>query len=57
VEWIDVNQKLPEQFDQILISDGKVVTTSYFQDGDFVGKELDIEVTHWMPLPKKPVSQ
>ncbi len=55
MEWISVEEKTPEQFDHVLVSDGKVVTTSYFQDGDFIGKEIDIPITHWMPLPNPPL--
>jgi hypothetical protein len=52
--WIDVRCMLPEQYDEVLISDGKIVTSSYFQDGSFVGRETAIEVTHWMAMPKPP---
>lgn len=51
-EWIPVSERLPEQFDHVIISDGKYVTTSYFQDNDFVGMEIYLkDVSHWMPLP------
>lgn len=53
-KWISVNKKFPEQYAHDLISDGEIVTTSHFQDGYFVGKEIDISVTHWFPLPKPP---
>lgn len=54
MEWISVKHRFPEQYDHVLISDDKIVTTSYFQDGDFVGREIEIIPTHWMPLPKPP---
>ena len=54
-EWIDVRCRLPAQYDEVLISDGKTVTWSYWQDGDFVGREIAIEATHWMPMPKPPM--
>jgi hypothetical protein len=56
MEWISVKDRLPEQYDEVLISDGKTVTHSYFQDGSFVGREIAIEVTYWMPLPSAPKS-
>jgi len=57
MEWISVDDALPEQYDHVLVGDGKTVTTSYFQDGEFVATEVDIVITHWMPLPDFPVSQ
>jgi len=53
-QWISVKDRFPEQYGECIISDGKIVTTSYFQDGLFVGKDIDITVTHWMPLPEPP---
>ncbi len=54
MEWISVKDRLPEQYDHVLIANGKIVTTAYFQDGEFVGEETDIVITHWMPLPQPP---
>ena len=54
-EWISVDFGLPNQYDRVLVSDRKSVSVCYFQDDSFVGNELDMKITHWMPFPAKPV--
>jgi len=50
-EWISVKDRLPEQFDYVLIRDKNVSTCAWFQDIEFIGKGIDIIPTHWMPFP------
>lgn len=56
-EWVSVEDKLPEQYtDVIVFTKGGTITVDYVDEsGDFYyyGKN----VTHWMPLPQKPESE
>ena len=52
--WYSAKDVWPGQFDFVLISDGKIVALSHFQDGVFVSKTEDIDVVYWMPIPKPP---
>lgn len=54
-EWIKSEFRLPNQFDYILITDGKLVTPCYFQDEQFLCNESGIkDPTHWMHFPQPP---
>ena len=61
MDWISVKDRLPENADRVLVSQGEVddVEIAYYFHG-FGWKMLDSEwhniygVTHWMPLPKPP---
>ena len=60
--WIPANTvSLPEEFEHVLVTDGKTVTTGtiYEAGGEKYWRVqneplLPIAVTHWMPLPKPP---
>lgn len=67
MNWISVNDKLPEEGQCVLIyqnnpweKDYNILVLKYeygaFRDVDYEDKEYGIYelVTHWMPLPKKP---
>ena len=57
MEWIDVNDKLPENFSSILVVGESIRSTALFQDGIFYS-DLNLpkskDITHWMPLPEPP---
>ena len=63
MEWISVNDKLPEKNGDVLVctEDDYVCSASYSNygkptfliDSIYGGDELD-DVTHWMPLPDAP---
>lgn len=70
MEWIRVQDKLPEKYSRVLVTNGKEVCIHYKQSGvnfeDERGYDLycgshydncridEGEVTHWMPLPEPP---
>lgn len=53
--WIPVTERLPEEMDLVLITDGINVMWSFrvkdFETSEFYGMW---NVTHWMPLPALP---
>lgn len=59
-KWISVKDKLPTPNEVILIFwDNKITSGSYkdFHNGYFQhGAATQLKVTHWMPLPNKPIS-
>ena len=54
-EWISVEDRMPERFRDVLISDGRRIEISHF---DFAGWDcpfiLDDNVKWWMELPEVP---
>jgi len=65
MNWISVKDKLPENLDEILFSDGRFVLMEYLlknKDQEFWFSSTDQYimdqyihgVTHWMELPKLP---
>ena len=71
-EWTTVNERLPDIFEQVLITDGKQISFGYTVSVDDRKHVLNEEVgnlrewitrypvynvTHWMPLPKAPEAQ
>lgn len=68
-EWIDVNERLPDVFERVLITDCKQISFGYCVSVDDKNRVLGDEVgnlrkwitqypvydvTHWMPLPEPP---
>jgi len=59
--WIPVGERLPEEGQQVLSTDGEEYYLDYYAKWD--GKELSFcgtlswTVTHWMPLPSTPEVQ
>lgn len=59
MEWISVNDKLPEEDQLVLVANGKYFNLRHFCDDTWFnclsgeGFELN-EYTHWMPLPEPP---
>jgi hypothetical protein len=62
-EWISVNERLPEEYEEvILFADGKAMGgMSLHPDGNFYevfeGYWHPRAVTHWQPLPEPPKDQ
>lgn len=58
MEWIDVNERLPEKAKFVIIHkhNGHVFGAYYNADSMFMYGEIDQtdQVTHWMPLPSPP---
>lgn len=56
--WISVKDKLPDRDGSYIVHSGKsgAVFTAHFwaRDGHWSGRSLDLNVTHWMPLPEPP---
>ena len=63
--WISVNDNKPTQNQYVLIyGKGDRQMTAIYQDNDFCcydimteGLEIAEEITHWMPLPHKPLNK
>ena len=59
--WISVKDELPKTNGTYLVYDGENVYSAEYEKGRTVSEwtddyegYCDIEVTHWMPLPKAP---
>ena len=57
--WISVKDRLPEDFQEVLASDGIDISASTFfryekDDYSFSLCQFYNEVTHWQPLPEPP---
>lgn len=60
MEWIKINDKLPELYKDVLVytTEGNIVeasmtTKGYWTGYDYTG-EIDVTPTHWMTLPEPP---
>jgi hypothetical protein len=56
MEWISVNDKLPEEFQSVFISDGFIVSKGNLVEDkffDFYNEDFGEKITHWMPVPDK----
>lgn len=59
MEWISVKDRLPNDSNEVIITDGRFVTGGYGWYGDYFSNDYDdnmelSEITHWMPLPAPP---
>lgn len=65
MEWINVNDKLPKEYDQEVIVayynenyDEHMTGFAYFRENEFYNEGYDIDlnehVTHWMEIPEHP---
>lgn len=59
MDWIDVNERLPEKHQTVIATDGNEVGEYIFfgaKGGYYFETDegYSIDVTHWMPLPKRP---
>ena len=53
--WISVKDRLPNDRDCVLASDGEQVGEYYFMKDHFETDEgYSINATHWMPMPNPP---
>lgn len=70
--WIRIEEQLPDEKTPVLLTDGEVMVTGFidhFMNGavytrmyGVTGFECDFdfnsdEITHWMPLPAKPLEE
>lgn len=58
-EWISVDEKMPQQMSDVLVTDGNDVKAMWWNgekwDSWAARYSLDTdEVTHWQPLPEPP---
>lgn len=61
MEWISVNDRLPEEFyagfsDWVLATSkmGSMVVSRYDYEGSYWITSMGRNITHWMPLPEPP---
>lgn len=58
-EWIKCSERMPEELEDVLVTDGRSVEVMYLNFGLWYVTSTDSaicgdEVTHWMPLPEPP---
>ena len=61
-EWIDRNDRLPEQFQRVLIRSRRRYGQLYWDNividlGHEVIQNRNGDITHWMPLPDTPAQE
>jgi hypothetical protein len=58
MKWINVNDRLPEEDQEVIVCNfiGEVFIDKYINDwGTWRIGDFDIEeISHWMPLPESP---
>lgn len=54
--WISIEERLPQSWDDVLVSDGKTVCLGYwnFHEWDAIFGRLPFEVAYWRSLPEPP---
>ena len=56
-KWIPVTERLPDNFERVLIASGINVDTGWYRarDNEWISEGyIGLVVTHWMPLPEPP---
>ena len=53
MEWINVKDDLPEDYDAYLCTGGDIEMEIVYFDPEFGWRE-EYGITHWMPLPELP---
>lgn len=58
-KWVKCSERMPEELEDVLVSDGRSVEVMYLRLGLWYVTSPDSaicgdEVTHWMPLPEPP---
>jgi hypothetical protein len=58
-EWVSAGIKVPLNNAKVLITDGNIIKTAYFNtdNGKWQVSGFKIKVTHWMPLPSPPITE
>jgi len=51
MEWILIEERIPDKSGQYLVTNGAAIVITSFQYGHFFGIGFP---THWMPLPELP---
>jgi hypothetical protein len=53
MEWININDRLPERFQEVIMcsDEGKVKSAVHMGDGKF---NTFLQVVYWQPMPKAP---
>lgn len=58
MQWISVKDRLPDEGGSYIVhsgASGKVFTAHYWpRDRRWSGRGINLNVTHWMPLPAEP---
>ena len=60
MEWVNVKDRLPNEHEWILLSDGRRVEMGIFMKNKFYLPAMnyaEINATHWIPLPGPPEKQ
>lgn len=54
--WRDVNEEMPEEGAEVLVSNDGMIEISFYNQGDYEWDAVDggVGITHWMPLPESP---
>ena len=52
-KWIAVKDKLPEEYRDVIVTDGDQAWSDYYAVGEW-NTDADADITHWMPFPEPP---
>lgn len=54
MQWMHVSEKLPDEFQRVLVYSGMTVFVATFSEGEFYHNNTLYCVGYWMPLPEPP---